>query len=63
MRQRERQHEPTQPPQSGEPGSDNLAAAGDSMTRLLAAGDAAIERALSTDSAAFLRANRQHGGQ
>lgn len=29
----------------------------------LAAGDAAIERALSGDSEAFLRANRQEGGE
>ena len=30
---------------------------------LLAAGDEAIRRALSSDSEAFLRANRQEGGQ
>lgn len=30
---------------------------------LLAAGDEAIRRALSSDSEAFLRANRQRGGQ
>lgn len=30
---------------------------------LLAAGDAAIQRALSKNSEAFLRANRQRGGQ
>jgi len=30
---------------------------------LLAAGDAAIRRALSKNSEAFLRANRQRGGQ
>jgi hypothetical protein len=31
--------------------------------RFLAAGDAAIRRALSGDSEAFLRANRQRGGE
>lgn len=30
---------------------------------LLAAGDAAIDRALSTDSEVFLSANRQEGGE
>jgi len=31
--------------------------------RFLAAGDAAIQRALSSDSARFLAANQQEGGQ
>ena len=33
------------------------------MERLLSAADAAIERALSVDSEAFLAAHRQQGGQ
>lgn len=63
MRERERQHEQRPQPGSGDPGSDNLGAIGDTVGRLLAAGDAAIDRALSADSEAFLRANRQQGGQ
>ncbi len=63
MRERERQHEQRQQPAGGTPGSDNLGAIGDMVERLLTAGDAAIERALSSDSDAFLRANRQQGGQ
>lgn len=35
----------------------------DAGEELLAAGDEAIRRALSGDSEAFLRANRQQGGQ
>ncbi|MGQ0701886.1 MAG: hypothetical protein ACT4PM_01985 [Gemmatimonadales bacterium] len=46
------------PPPSGHLGE--LHRAGDD---LLAAGDEAIRRALSGDSEAFLRANRQKGGQ
>ena len=63
MRERERQHD--EPPQAGGsvPGSDNLGSIGAAAARLLAAGDAAIDRALSNDSDAFLRANRQQGGQ
>jgi len=63
MRERERQHEERQQPGGAAPGSDNLGAIGDAVGRLLTAGDAAIERALSSDSEAFLRANRQQGGQ
>jgi len=65
MGERERQHDERERPQSGGgvPESGNLAAIGDAAARLLAAGDAAINRALSSDSDAFLRANRQHGGQ
>jgi len=62
MRERERQHEQRQQP-AGAPAGDNLGAIGDAVGRLLSAGDAAIERALSGDSDAFLRANRQRGGQ
>jgi hypothetical protein len=60
MRERERQHEHQPQPGGGAPANDNI---GDAVGRLLAAGDAAIERALSADSEAFLRANRQQGGQ
>ena len=40
-----------------------LRAARQKADDLLAAGDEAIRRALSSDSEAFLRANRQEGGQ
>lgn len=49
---------PAPPPAGGQLG--DLHRAGDD---LLAAGDEAIRRALSGDSEAFLRANRQKGGQ
>jgi hypothetical protein len=52
------------------PGSEAAAEGGGSLEslraqgeRLLAASDEAIDRALSGDSEAFHRANRQHGGQ
>lgn len=48
---------------AGEPGDDGLATAQQQMSDLLAAGDAAIDAALSGDSAAFLAANQQRGGQ
>ena len=64
MRERERQHDDRERPQSvGVPAAGNLGAIGDAAARLVAAGDAAIDRALSGDSDAFLRANRQQGGQ
>jgi hypothetical protein len=63
MRERQRQHEQRPQPVGGDPGNDSLSAIGDTVGRLLAAGDAAIDRALSADSEAFLRANRQQGGQ
>lgn len=47
----------------GDPGDDGLAAAQQKMNELLAAGDAAIHAALSGDSAAFLAATQQRGGQ
>ena len=64
MRQRERQHEDAREPQAraGTP-TDQAADVQARAERLLAAGAAAIERALSADSAAFLTANRQEGGQ
>ncbi|MFN0178495.1 MAG: hypothetical protein ACKVZ0_06810 [Gemmatimonadales bacterium] len=55
-------------PLGGGPGPDEGDGAGLRQIRqqadaLLAAGDEAIRRALSSDSEAFLRANRQEGGQ
>ena len=41
----------------------NLNAIQNAAARLLAAADQAISQALSGDSEAFLRANRQEGGQ
>jgi hypothetical protein len=65
MRERVRQQDQRDRPQSGDgiPESGNLGAIGEAAARLLAAGDAAINRAISSDSDAFLRANRQQGGQ
>ena len=67
MRERERradEHEPEpQQPADGRPGADNLTAHTEAAQRLLAAGDDAIERALSGNSETFLAATRQHGGQ
>ena len=63
MRQKERQD--NRPP-SGEIGDSpgGLDSLREQASRFLAAGDEAIERALaSSDSEAFLRANRQQGGQ
>lgn len=51
------------PSEGGVSGGEGLAAARDEAERLFAAGDEAIERALSGDSEAFLAANRQRGGQ
>lgn len=58
----ERQQRDTHPAPAGPAAADRTALRSDAE-RLLAAADEAIERALSTDSAAFLRANRQLGGQ
>jgi hypothetical protein len=65
MEERQRQHDERQRPQAGgvADGGNDLAVIGATAARLLAAGDAAIDRALSGDSDAFLRANRQQGGQ
>ncbi len=66
MRQRERPDRDDRDRQGpGDPGDgggglDDLRLAGEAF---LAAGDEAIRRALSGDSRAFLRANRQQGGQ
>jgi hypothetical protein len=64
MKQHQKTHD--QAPQnaaSGEPGDDGLATAQKQMNDLLAAGDAAINAALSGDSAAFLASAQQHGGE
>jgi hypothetical protein len=65
MRELERRNQERERPHAGGggPDGDDLNAIGDAAARLLAAGDAAIDRALSNDSDAFLRANRQQGGQ
>lgn len=47
----------------GPVGGNPLAGARGEIEALLQAGDEAIQRALSGDSAAFLRATRQEGGQ
>ena len=54
------------PPQRaavGDPASDGLGTARNELDDLHAAGDAAIDAALSTDSAAFLASTQQTGGQ
>jgi len=64
MKQHEKNHdEIRQNTGSGDPGGDDLAAAQLKMNKLFAAGDAAINAALSGDSAAFLAATQQRGGQ
>ena len=63
MQERERQHIERERPQTSAVGGADLGAIGNTAAQLLAAGDAAIDRALSGDSDAFLRANRQQGGQ
>jgi hypothetical protein len=62
MREREQQHDDIRGPQPPLPAtnSGDLRAAAE---RLLAQGADAIDRALSGNSAAFLAANRQEGGQ
>ena len=52
----------TVPPGSDPPG-DSLSAVREEGNRLLAAGDNAINRVLTGNSEAFLRAGRQHGGE
>jgi hypothetical protein len=64
MHTRERQHDDRQHPQSdGALAGSGLDALTANAERMLAAGDDAIDRALSGNSDAFLRANRQHGGE
>jgi hypothetical protein len=61
MRERERERDEPPPAGGGSPvGPSSLR---DDAQRLLAATNAYIDRALSQDSARFLAANRQHGGQ
>jgi hypothetical protein len=63
MRQKERQDNRPPTGSSGNSGG-SLDELREQANRFLAAGDAAIDRALAnTDSTAFLRANRQQGGQ
>lgn len=63
---RERERTEIRADRLGEPGTpdqENLEEVRADADRMLAAGDDAIARALSQDSASFLRANRQRGGQ
>jgi hypothetical protein len=64
MHTRERHNEPRPAGQGGSgDGGDDLTRARADAEQLIAAADRAIERALSTNSEAFLAANRQRGGQ
>ena len=66
MTLREKTRDPiTAQERAGDGGGEgsNLEQIRQSANDLLAAGDAAIRRALSGDSERFLQANRQHGGQ
>ena len=63
MNERERQLPPAPPDGTGAAGAGRLEELRRAGEELLAAGDDAIRRALSADSEAFLRANRQEGGQ
>jgi hypothetical protein len=65
MNERERvEHSRIIQPSSGSDSEgDSLEQIRQTANEFLAAGDEAIRRALSGDSEAFLRANRQHGGQ
>jgi hypothetical protein len=63
MKERQKTNDSMLQSAAGEPGGDGLAAAQQQMNELLAAGDAAINAALSTDSAAFLASTQQRGGQ
>jgi hypothetical protein len=64
MRERERHDDAAAPGAGGDCGhGGNLDRLREEAEDLLTAGDEAIRRALSGDSEAFLRANRQQGGQ
>lgn len=65
MNERQRHDDTDLPPGAGDPaaGGGNLGELRRAGDDLLAAGDEAIRRALSGNSEAFLRANRQEGGQ
>jgi len=60
---RERHRDDGSQPGATPAGGDNLNDLRDDANRFLDAGDSAIARALSRNSAAFLTANRQRGGQ
>jgi hypothetical protein len=62
-REREEEAIETARAQGAPDGGADLDAARRAGERLLAAGDAAIARALSGDSERFLAANRQQGGE
>lgn len=55
--------EPSQAAMNGDGSGGHLDELRSATERLLQAGDDAIDRALSGDSEAFLRASRQEGGQ
>ena len=61
LRERRPEERPTRTAPAGTP--DNLDSLRATAARLLAAGDIAIERALSQSSETFLRATRQTGGE
>jgi hypothetical protein len=62
-RERGREHQQPGGGGGGPPGDGHLHELRAAGEHLLSAGDEAIRRALSGDSEAFLRANRQRGGQ
>ena len=62
-RNNDRQQEQTQQPAAPVMPSQNLNATREAAERFLAAGDDAINRALSPNSEDFLAANTQEGGQ
>ena len=63
MKQRERRHDERElVPPTGNPSAPG-ATVHDQVERLLEQGADAIAQALSSDSSAFLSANRQEGGQ
>ena len=63
MNERERERPERALSEGNNPGDDGLDSARTGAERLLQAADDAIARALSGDSAQFLRATRQSGGQ
>jgi hypothetical protein len=62
FQERQRPHRPDQPGDEGAPGG-GLEQTRASMEAFYRAGNEAIDQALSRNSAEFLRANRQHGGE
>ncbi len=64
IRERRANEQRVQPPTAAQPAPETHGnAAWDAAERFLAAGEEAIERALSRDSERFLAANQQQGGQ